>query len=90
MTQHLETLKGILQKVLSDGEEFSYFRIAVEDALYACTLGSASALLNWSQRWAMDDPTSLPEDDAEYNEGVQFVAEQWERILSEDDEGEGL
>ncbi len=88
MAQKLEMLKGVLQKVLGAGSEPTYFRIAVEDALYACTLGSEAALLNWSQNWATDDSTSLPEDDAEYQEGVQFVADEWDKILSEGNEGE--
>lgn len=81
MTQHLETLKGILQKALNESVEHKDFIEGLEDCTYACSLG-VTALTQHFDIWLTVCPI-----DSEYRKGVQFVAEQWDRILSED-EGE--
>lgn len=81
MTQHLETLKGILQKALNSSTESDCYQEAVADGIYSCQFGTRTALEQWMNIW-LTGPHSY-----QYTKGVQFVAEQWDRILSEDNEG---
>ncbi|MNY31072.1 hypothetical protein D3C86_1652170 [compost metagenome] len=85
MTQHLETLKGILQKVLSGSVEGEDYKEALVDGAYACDL-SLVALQGWLDIWTNTEYAGYAF--CEYTKGVQFVAEQWDRILSGYNEGE--
>lgn len=94
MTQKLEMLKGVLQRVLGvpdhEPEEAYHFKCALEDAIYSTVLDSKTALEQWMAIWILTDSHILTETEIEYQQGVQFVADEWNRILSEDNEGEGL
>lgn len=90
MTQHLETLKGILQKALTEPNDSEDYKDAISNAIYSCQFETTTALEQWLSIWTLTDHHLLTEDEIEYQEGVQFVAEQWDRVLSEDNEGEGL
>lgn len=85
MTQHLETLKEILQKVLSGSVEHEDFKEGLRDCIYACDLMSETALQQHIDIWL-----DVGQWDLEYVRGLQFVAEQWDKVLSEDNEGEVL
>lgn len=86
MTQHLETLKGILQGVVSEptfGIQYYYdFIEAVQDGIYSCQFETEIALEQWIQSWKIVD-MSLTGLEKQYQQGVQFVAEQWEQIKGE-------
>lgn len=87
MTQHLETLKGILQKALNDDNQFEGYQLALSDAIYACSLSNI-ALETWMNPWLDHDDVEPYSNDYDYKQGVQFVAEQWDRVVSEDGKGE--
>lgn len=89
MTQHLETLKGILQHEFTKTHMSRDYVEALGDALYACSLGEAALnvlIYNWTHEDLKDE--GLSPENFNYKKGVQFVAEQWDRILSEGNEGE--
>ncbi len=89
MTQHLETLKGILQHEFTKTHTSRDYVEAIGDAQYACTLGEAALnvlVYNWTHEDLKDE--ILSPEDVSYKKGVQFVAEQWDRVVSEDNEGE--
>lgn len=91
MTQHLETLKGILQKALNSSTESEDFIEALTDGVYACDLNSVLSLETWLDTWNGSQDVDYLYGTGfskQYQEGVQFVAEQWDRILSEGGEGE--
>lgn len=89
MTQHLETLKGILQKALSVSVEGEDFNNSLHDAIYSCQFETTTGLGEWIKIWLSDDELTFSFD-LNYQRGVQFVADQWDRVLSESNEGEGL
>lgn len=84
MTQHLETLKGILQHEFTKTHTSCDYVEAIGDAQYACSLGEAALSVlfyNWTHEDLKDEV--LSPGDFSYKKGVQFVAEQWGIILSE-------
>lgn len=87
MTQHIETLKGILQKALNSSVEGKDFKDAISDAIYSCQFETVVALECWLNSWSRPI-VEITKDEIQYQQGVQFVAEQWDRILSESNEGE--
>lgn len=85
MTQKLEVLKGVLQKVLGESVENNDYLMALEDAQYACGLGH-SALNTIFQAWCMmpnDEILACPHE-IDYFRGCCFVADEWDQVLSED------
>lgn len=82
----LAKLKTDLEEVLflAETQHHQDFSEALRDCIYAGSLGE-TALKQHLKMW--EDTTW---NDIEYQQGVQFVAEQWDRILSEDNKGEGL
>lgn len=91
MTHKLEMLKGVLVKTWRDGSRNIDFREALDDGIYACSLSEAALnvlMHNWSVKQIPTD--KLSDEDKQYQQGVQFVADEWDKILSEDGEGEGL
>lgn len=81
MTQKLEMLKGVLQKVLSNTEDGDFLE-AIEDGIYSCQYETATPLEQWIRSWeVLDQPA--PKFDVRYQQGVQFVADEWDKILSE-------
>lgn len=89
MTQHLETLKGILQKVLNSSTEDEDYKEALVDGVYACGLNSVLSLETWLSTWNGSQDVDYLYGTGfskQYQEGVQFVAERWDKILSEDNE----
>lgn len=81
MTQKLEMLKSVLQSTVNDDNEFEGFGEAVSDALYATSL-SQIALNQWILTW-IDSTTESYTYEDDYKKGVQFVADEWDKILSE-------
>lgn len=93
MTQKLEMLKGVLQKTIDESDAHFDYNVdwlsAVQDGLYSTDL-SVVALEQWLAIWTLTDSHCLTGAEILYQEGVQFVADEWDNILSEDGEGEGL
>jgi hypothetical protein len=83
MTHKLEMLKGVLQRVLGDGSRNADFREALGDGIYSCQFETDSPLTQWFRAWLTNEPCEQKED-LEYQHGVQFVADEWNKILSED------
>lgn len=83
MTQHLETLKTVLQKALNESDAQWDYNVdwlsAVKDGLYSTDL-SVTALEQWIAIWTLTDPHCLTGAEMLYQEGVQFVADEWEMI----------
>lgn len=80
MTQHLEILKGILQKALNSSTESDCYQEALSDGIYACQLYTSTGLEQWMNIWL----TGLL--NYAYTKGVQFVAQEWENVLSQDNQ----
>lgn len=82
MTQQLETLKNVLQKTLNriDNE---HFLEAVEDGIYSCQYETTTPLIQWINSWEVLDQDSSVFDE-QYQQGVQFVTEQWETIKGDE------
>lgn len=81
MMKPLELLKEQLQKSLNESTESNYYRQAIHDGIYACTLGSHKALEGWCETWTAT--AELPIDcqiDEKYLQGVAFVEEKWHQI----------
>lgn len=103
MTQKLEMLKSVLQRVLGEPSQNEWdgsvaYKQALSDAKYATNL-SEIALTEWLTQWGgplksieafCDWYDCLETEEKQYFSGVQFVADEWDKILYEDDEGEGL
>lgn len=83
----LNTLKTNLQEYLNESTESGHFQSAIEDGRYSTDCG-VTALEEWVAIWTQTDSHCLTESEMEYQLGVQFVSEQWDKIMSED-EGEG-
>lgn len=81
MTQHLERLKDVLLEVFSSDEDEDFLE-AIEDGIYSCQYETATPLQQWIRCWTVFDQP-VPKFDMRYQQGVQFVAEQWDKILSE-------
>ena len=75
----LNILKTKLQEALSESTEHRFFTDAVEDGLYSTNL-SVVALEQWINIWTQTDSHCMTEDEISYQEGVQFVADVWNKI----------
>lgn len=77
----LDLLKAHLQNALNDGSRNADFREALGDGLYACSLGEAALdvlVFNWGA--GIEDSGELSDADIHYQQGVQFVEQQWHQI----------
>ena len=79
----LTTLKIKLQEALSESTEHRFFTDAVEDGLYSTDCG-VTTLEQWIAILTQTDSHCMTEDEITYQEGVQFVADIWDKIKGEE------
>lgn len=84
MTQKLEMLKGVLQRVMGESVEGDFYKEGLSDGIYACQFDTSTALEEWILIWGGTASECMTETEVEYQQGVQFVADEWDKILSED------
>ena len=75
----LHQLKERLQTVLNESAEPIFFADALEDGLYSTDL-SVVALEQWIAIWTQTDSHCMTEDEITYQEGVEFVEQEWHKI----------
>lgn len=86
MTQHLETLKEILQHEFTKTHMSEDYVEAIADGIYSCQFETVTALEEWIKTWTKHI-VEITKSEKHYQRGVQFVAEQWDRVLSKDKGG---
>lgn len=79
----LEQLKEVLQKSLSSSVESEMFSAAIADGLYSTDL-SITALEQWLAIWTQTDSHVLTESEINYQEGVRFVSDEWDKLKGEE------
>lgn len=82
----LQSLKQILQEHLEVCQESNYYKDAIFDAQYACTLGE-SALNTIFQAWCMMPAEEILACSVEidYYRGCCYVHDQWNIIKEKED-----
>lgn len=83
MTNPLDILKSQLTDFLDKSDQEEDFNDAVEDGIYACSLGSFQALTEWISIWIGNHYMGFDgysEQDLKYMQGVAFVEEQWNKV----------
>lgn len=86
---NLNKLKELLQQEFTKTHTSQDYVEALSDGLYSCQFDTSTALEQWIDIWSNPKYKDYELSRNGYSDGVRFVKNQWEIILSKD-KGEEL